>query len=386
MSLKSTSLFASLVLITLSLTACNWDGPPSRNTNSNNQGNNTPSTPNTIGSGGLQLEIHSEPSISNMDAQGKTTVLVQFIVRDSNGVPMQDDAYNVQLFADDAPIDVESILDQDREELDVNLYLSMVLDASYSMTQHNPPAFEPMKAAARNSFQEAIDIWMTRPGNVKFSLVWFDEVINQSQFNDAAMQDWMPSDILTIPSPMAGSTTKLYSAVQAMGTHLQNEFNDGVFNGPRDKYVMLVFSDGKDNYSWFDNSSISMENATSSGAPYITYGATATSLADATASIRNHPNLTTHVIGLGTTINAEELQDMATAGGGVFLQNPNSENIDQLFQRITNEFTTLQTRGAHAPFTPGEHKFRLRISNDNSEEFVDYSFSFVAGENGRLIK
>jgi hypothetical protein len=59
----------------------------------------------------------------------------------------------------------------------------VVLDASFSMTQHNQPAFEPMKTAASDSYQHVLDLWSTRPGTVKFSLIWFDEVMNQSMYD-----------------------------------------------------------------------------------------------------------------------------------------------------------------------------------------------------------
>jgi hypothetical protein len=278
------------------------------------------------------------------------------------------------------PIDVESLLNQSSNELEVNLYFAMVLDASYSMTQHNPPAFEPMKTAARDSYQQVLDLWSTRPGTVKFSLIWFEELMNQSEYNVNTARDWLPDDILSIPEPLAGTATKLQSAVKTMADHLQSEYDNGVFNGPRDQYVMLVFSDGADNYSYWDNSAINNSRSTTTGASYRQYGTPATTLEAAETAITAHPHLTTHVIGLGSAINADELSRIAQAGNGIFQANPASDDISQLFQRVMQEFTTIQTRGAEIPLPPGDYDFTLTVNNTSSGHQDSYSFRMHAGD------
>ena len=85
-------------------------------------------------------------------------------------------------------------------------------------------------------------------------------------FNIGAARDWEPDDILTIPAPASGTSTKLNSAVKVMADFMQSEYDSGVFNGERDQYVMLVLSDGADNYSFFDNSHLNASLTTSSGA------------------------------------------------------------------------------------------------------------------------
>ncbi len=344
----------------------------------NNQTASPTSSPSSTKS--LQLEVPTPPVVTWDDSNGKTTVVVQYTVRDGNNRPMPKNKYDVALYLNDKPVDIESLLDEAAEELEVNLYLSMVLDASSSMTLGSTPAFEPMKTAARNSFQSAIDAWSIRPGEVKFSLIWFNEVINQSLYDANAMKDWLPADILSIPAPSGGSATKLYSAVEAMSKHLQREYNDGIFNGPRDQYVMLIFSDGADNYSFFDNSSINQQLSTPSGALYQQYGTPPTTLEALKPLIENHPNLTVHVIGLGANILKEELEKIASFGGGISLDNPDSENIGQLFEQVMNEFITLETRGAEIPLPAGEYAFSLRITDKETKQEAEYSFQFKGGD------
>jgi len=382
MSLKPISLLVTFSLVMFVLSACNTDGPPPLNPSSNSTpGQNTPpinNSPNNKGQ--ISLEVPTSPLVTWKDTNGKTTVIVQYSVRDGNGRPMSESKYDVELRLDDKPVDIESLLDQSAKELEVNLYLSMVLDASSSMTLGASPAFEPMKTAAKNSFQDAIDIWLTRPGEIKFSLIWFNEIINQSLYDANSMKAWAPNDILSIPPPGGGTATKLYSAVKAMSTHLQNEYNNDIFNGPRDQYVMLIFSDGADNYSFFNNANINQELSTPSGALYHQYGTAATTLEELKPLLESHPNLTVHVIGLGSDISKQELEQISEFGGGIFQENPSSENIDLLFDRVMNEFTTLQTRGAEIPLQAGQYTFSLNITDKETNDITEHSFQFKAGD------
>lgn len=333
-------------------------------------------------SSALNVEATQTPQLTYLESNGKTQVIVQFSVRDGAGIPLPEDQLEIQLNIDDQPLDVESLLNQSSIELAVNLYFAMVLDASYSMTQHTPPAFQPMLTAASDSYQEVLDLWSTRPGEVKFSLLWFDEVMNQSQDDTGSItRVWAPDDILTIPEPITPKATKLHSAVKVMADHMQSEYNNGVFNGARDQYVMLVFSDGADNYSWFPNDDIvPTTKITSSGASYQQFGTVATTLAEATQAISGHPSLTTHVIGLGSAINTTELTEIAAAGDGTYQANPSSENIDQLFQSVVQQFTTILTRGAEVPLPPSDYKFTVSVRNKLNGATGSYSFMMHAGD------
>jgi hypothetical protein len=329
---------------------------------------------------GVTLDVTQEPQVTWLSTNGKTQVILQFSVRDDNGLPLTEDQVDVQLELDSNPIDVESLLNQSSTELEVNLYFAMVLDASFSMTQHDPPAFEPMKTAASDSYQHVLDLWSTRPGAVKFSLIWFDEVMNQSMYNVGVARDWLPDDILSIPAPAAGTATKLDSAVKVMADYLQSEYDNGIYNGARDQYVMLVFSDGADNYSYWDNSTLNATLNTSSGAGYRQFGTLPTTLEAAESAVAAHPRLTTHVIGFGSAINADELSLIAAAGDGTFQANPSSQNLGDLFERVLTEFTTIQTRGAEIPLPPGDYDFTLTVRNKAGGNPASYAFAMHAGD------
>ena len=348
---------------------------------SKNTGNN-----DTTGQG-ITLSMPSPPVVSWKANHFTTQLVMQFMVRDQGGRPLAEDKFDVQIMLDGKPVDVESLLNQSSAELGVNLYFAMVLDSSYSMTQHTPPAFDPMKAAASSSYQQVIDLWNSRPGKVKFSLVWFDSTINQSKFETSTLRDWVPADIQALPTPQSGSFTKLYSAVDVMTKHLQTEFDSGVFTDPRDRYMMLIFSDGQDNYSWTDTSALMPQlRVTTSGASYQQFGTAPTTLATVKQHIAAHPRLTTHVIGLGSEIDAQELQQLADAGHGSFKSNPDSSNISNLFDSIMKEFTTIQTRGAEIPLQPGEYNVRLQVRNKQSGETAHEDFRIYAGDaNAKLL-
>lgn len=331
-------------------------------------------------SSGVRLEVTQDPQVAWLSTNGKTQVILQFSARDNNDLPLTEAQVDVEFEVDDEPIDVESLLNQSSTELEVNLYFAMVLDASFSMTQHSPPAFEPMKTAASASFQQVLDLWSTRPGSVNFSLIWFDELMNQSMFNVGTAQDWQPDDILSIPEPAAGTATKLDSAVKVMADYLQSEFDSGVFNGARDQYVMLVFSDGADNYSFWDNSAVDVTLSTTSGASYRQFGTVPTTLEEAEAAVEAHERLTTHVIGLGSAIDSDELGRIATAGRGTFEANPGSQNIGDLFERVLSEFTTIQTRGAEIPLPPGDYRFTVTVTNKAGGAPARYTFTMHAGD------
>lgn len=340
---------------------------------------------NSAGSGStytgpVTLSLTAEPAVRWDPTNGKTTVLVQYSVRGANDAPLGDKQVGTVMLVDEKALDSESLLDSSSEELAVNLHFAEVLDASYSMTQHDPPAFDPMKQAARDTYRDVVQAWAQRPGNASFRGIWFDEVINQTVENQNTGRPWLPDDLLAIPAPQPGSATKMYGAAQRMAELLKTDYDNGIAAGARDHHVMLLFSDGADNYSWFDNTSEEQLLTTATGASYVQYGLPATSLNDVTEAIKAHPRLTVHVIGLGSDINVSELTQIAEAGGGVFLQNPSSENLGDLFEQVMLEFTTIQTEGALMPLPPGDYTYTLRVINGDGSARDEFSFRFHAGD------
>lgn len=325
--------------------------------------------------GNVKIKIEGTPSVNYNEATGKTTVVVQFITRDENDLPLESSRINVGMEVDNKALDNESLLEESAKELEVNLLYSMVLDASYSMTQHNPPAFEPMKQAAKNSLDEVNTIWSSRLGKADFFILWFNEYLYRN------IGPWSSNNILLIPTPEKATATKLFAAVDYMASDMAQAFQNGIAAGSRDRHIMIVLSDGADNFSFFThvpevNETLSLQG----GAQYRKLSWPGTARKNALDRIKAHPNLTVHVIGLGSDVNDTELTDIARAGNGVYLKNPSATELNSLFSRVTREFTTIQTRGASIPLPPGDYTFKLVVKNLQNNKSDNYSFRFHTGD------
>jgi hypothetical protein len=212
-------------------------------------------------------------------------------------------------------------------------------------------------------------------------------------FNDTLFHrtgEWEPADVLSIPDPTLDAATKLYAAVEFMAREMLAARQAGTAGGPRDHHVMVVLSDGADNLSGFDNADITQTSngATTTGARYRRFGWQATTLDDALGAIAAHTNLTVHVLAMGSNFQQEDLanlQRLADAGGGQLLENPDSSQVDALFQRVTKEFSTLQTLGASIPQQSGDHTFTLVIRGKNSSSQASQTFRYRAGPDAQLL-
>ena len=112
----------------------------------------------------VEIEMTSDPTVTFNQATGKTTNIVQFIARDRAGNPLDADDVIVELRLDNSAVDNEALLQADSAELTSSINLALVLDASYSMLLHSPPAFEPMLTAARDAVAEGLELYEGRPG------------------------------------------------------------------------------------------------------------------------------------------------------------------------------------------------------------------------------
>ena len=338
----------------------------------------TEDTPTTPSSSSVDIQITSDPTVVYNAATGKTTAIVQFIARDKAGNPLSPDDVVVELLVDNAAVDNESILQADSEELSSSIHFGMVLDASYSMLQHTPPAFAPMLAAARNAVLEGLALYADRPGTFTWNVSWFSETISAPAPQG---RTWQPDDLLTIPEPGGGQSTKLFAAVDRHAGKMLDAYAT-IANGPHDHHVMIVLSDGADNYSWFNNASFASSGVTTSGAPYDVTGWAAATLDSAVAAIEAHPNLTVHALGLGSAVQDAQLQALATAGGGRYLKNPSSAELEELFASVTQEFATIQDHGATIPLQPDDYQFTLRVLTKDRRAKDEYKFDFHAGDEG----
>lgn len=330
-----------------------------------------PGPPTTV-----EIQVTSDPLIIYDSPTGKTSVVVQFIARDAAGYALDQDEVVVELLVDGHAVDNESILQADSEELAASIYLSLVLDASYSMLQHSPPAFTPMLEAARDAIRQGSELFAGRPGTFAWNVTWFNEVIHEPSTSG---RSWLPDDLLAIPKPDPGTATKLFAAVQREAQQMLDVYGY-LANGPHDHHIMVVFSDGADNYSWFDNSATQGDGLTTSGAAFSVTGHGVTTLEDAVTAITYHPRLTTHVMGLGSDVRDSQLQALSDAGGGRYFKNPSSSQIDVLFDQVTREFATIQDHGATIPLPPGDYTFGLRVWTGDRRAHDEISFQFHAGD------
>jgi hypothetical protein len=317
----------------------------------------------------LFLEVLSEPAVSFDDAIGTTTVVLDYLVRDDEGVPLEEDDIEVAMFVDGEQLGTgrfgESILDRDSTELDLSVSVTLVLDASFSLQQFDPPQFSPMLNGAQRLVDSGTDLWRDRGGLFDWQVLWFDELIS------TPAPDADRFRIRDIPEPQPGSFTKLYAAISAALERSAARYGDGIAAGERDRHVLVVFTDGLDNLSSFANPDVRQQGELRNGDPYPRFGWRATDLDNVLSQIADHPayptNLTVHSIALGqdcseasagdACFDGDALADIAQVGLGQQLTSPRS--AADLFDLIQREFTTLQSSGAVMALPPGNYEFRL---------------------------
>ena len=342
----------------------------------------------------LAIELTGEPSVAFDQSIGTTTVVLDYLVRDSEGDLLDESDLDVRMFVNDQELGAggpfgESVLDSDAQQLDLSVFIELVLDASFSLEQFDPPQFDSMLKAAENLVSEGTDIWRDRGGSFDWSVVWFDELLSQPD------PDHLRSfRIGNIPQPAPGNFTKLYSAVSNALEVSASRFAEGVAAGERDRHVLVVFTDGLDNLSSFDNPDVRLEGQLRNGDPYPRIGWRATGLDDVLAEIGSHPryptNLTVHTIALGRNcagggqgepcFDEQALRDVAQVGFGQLLVSP--RDVDDLFDQIRREFTELQSSGAVMALPPGDYEFRLLAESRNGRASGEVRFRFRVGTDG----
>lgn len=322
----------------------------------------------------LAAQMIGTPTVSWDNGLGGTTIVVKFTARTLDGMPLGPGDVDVELLLDDKPLDNESPLQQGAEQLEIDLHYAMVLDATYSMLLHEPAAFEPMKAAARKSVETGVRTWKARPGAFGWDVTWFDDFIYRPEGT------WSEANIMAIPTPVQGTFTRLYAAVDNTLDRLAQEDAALPAAGAKKRHnIVVVFSDGKDNHSGWSNQGIDEVKNVDAGLRYHKLGWPATSLDTVLTKIAGRDNLTVHTIGMGSAINDGELQKMATAGRGIFVKNPGSGGISSLFERVTQEFNTIQTRGATIP-EAGDHDFTVVVRQHGGQAKDEIKFRIHAGD------
>jgi hypothetical protein len=280
----------------------------------------------------------------------------------------------VRRLVDGQEVDVESVPDFRDTKLTSNLRVGMVLDASYSMTQWQRPAFEPMKQAAldtQRSIRDQFTAWNT--GTFSTLLEWF-----QDEYVCEASPSMPDAAVLDIPTPVPGDATKLFAATARMVDRMKQQYDAIATPSPSDHFAMVVFTDGLDNFSWHDNSGAPAISYTATGGSFSCAGTSPMSLDGLLVRLRAFPQLEVHVIGLGNKINASELSAIAETGHGRFVSNPDSNRVASLFQEIAREFTTSRRDGITMPLPPGEYTYEHEIEVNGGVARV--KFRFRAGD------
>ena len=156
-----------------------------------------------------------------------------------------------------------------------------------------------MKTAARASVEEGITLWQDRPGAFSWYASWFNDFLFYRQGS------WQPGDLESIQAPEPQAATKLYVAIQFMAKEMHTACKGGTATDPRDQQVVVIFSDGADNFSDYDNSADPATTlTTSTGKAFRKSGWVATTLDDAITAVQGHPNLTVHVLAMGSHLKA----------------------------------------------------------------------------------
>ena len=323
----------------------------------------------------ISAEVIGVPSVVWDDAAGATTVVVKFSARARDNAPLGPNDIDVQMLVDNAPLDNESQLQQDAHQLEIDLHYTLVLDATYSMMLHDPPAFEPMKAAAKKSVEAGERAWKTRPGSFNWDVTWFDDDVYRPE------GAWNEANILAIPAPQQGSFTRLYAAVDSAISRISQQvaaLNPASRAKRHD--VMVVFSDGKDNHSWHGNAELDALRDLDSGLKYREVGWPGTTLDNVLNDITASNSFTLHTIGMGSDINEVELAKLASTGHGIFVKNPGTAGIATLFERVSQEFNTIQTRGATIPNPSGDYTFTVLVRQRDTNGEARINFRIHAGD------
>lgn len=337
----------------------------------------------------LTIEPVGLPDLAFDARIGTSRVLFDYVVRDGLGRPVPPSEYRVRLFLDGNRLGTgafdETVLGSDARELELNLFLMLVLDASYSLERFTRPQFTAMLQAAENLVLRGADLWSRRSGRFDWSVLWFNDLLARP---DPAHLDTFR--LLNIPPPAPGDFTKLYSAISA-GLQVSTDLrSSGVAAGTRDRHVLVVFTDGRDNLSNFANPTVEESGRLGNGDPFRRFGWPATDLSRVLQEIAAHPaspqGLTVHTVGLGAScivaaspcFDQVALGQIAQVGLGQTLDA--FDDVISLFHEISGEFETLKTDGAILALAPATYAFDVVVERLDGSASGELGFLFSIGD------
>ncbi|MEO0604132.1 MAG: hypothetical protein AAF211_22035 [Myxococcota bacterium] len=234
----------------------------------------------------------------------------------------------------------------DQADLDSNLHVTLVLDASRSIVEDE--LFEDMRLAAQQLLETGDRIWSERPGDFTWRVVWFDQWVWEAD------DDWTFADVPTIPAPTPDDDgfTRMFAGVDFSVDQLTGLRAEGVAAGDRDNHLLVVFTDGRDNSSGRRSPAVPFERGqTESEAGFTVHPTSRVSQDDIVAQLEGLDFLQVSLLALGNDVDQGVLDSFAQAGRGqVFAGN----DIEQLFADAERSFETLKTVGWRLPVNPGE--------------------------------
>ena len=170
-----------------------------------------------------------------------------------------------------------------------------------------------------------------------------------------------------------------------IGVH-EGLYDQGIAAGQRDQQVMVVFSDGDDNHSFFDNRDPSFSGTGNlNNLLFWNYtGYANTTLDDIKTRIMANPDLRVYVIAFGDNIGEEgriHLREIAQLSRAQYFSGGGGDNLGQLFNSVKREFITMQTLGVETPLDPAlAHNFSLRTEHLASGAQGSYDFGLTANQ------
>lgn len=327
---------------------------------------------------GPSIELASTPVASYDATTGKTTVVLDFLVRDGTGASVDLTTASLRRYVNGNPVDVESVLATKDTKVTSNLQLGILLDASYSMTTWQPPAFEPMKKAAY-TMQQSIRTQFAAWGTFASTMGWFQDRYVCLPPLSVAMPD---SAVLEIPKPEPGDSTRLFAATAQMIDRMKQVRDALPGLTASDHFALVVFTDGYDNYSFFDAAAAPPLTVPVTGGSFACSGSGPTTLQDVLKRLQDFPDLKVHVIGLGNQIRSSELQAMASAGHGRFVSNPDPAQVSNLFGEVSREFTTTRRDGITMPLAAGDYEYVEEVQFNGTARV---RFRFHAGDSSASV-
>ncbi|MEN0065763.1 MAG: vWA domain-containing protein [Myxococcota bacterium] len=243
----------------------------------------------------------------------------------------------------------------DEENLSSDIHVTLLLDASDSVVEAK--LFDLMKESAEQLLRDGETQWAERPGNFTWQVIWFNQWVSRAD------GDWTFDDIADIPAPPQefDGFTRLYSAMEFAVRNASEARTNGIAAGDRDNHLLAVFTDGRDNISGLDSEEPPVvDGLTKNGAAFTTFATNAINRAQLEELMRNRPWLQVSLLGFGSSIDSEELDALAEAGGGTVYE---GNDIERLFTRAQRSFEILQTVGWRLPFNPDEpHIWELEFT------------------------